>query len=242
MSSNACSNSEATHWHGGLQGAGGCGGWCRSGRLDKPPQPPPTSSSLNIGLIPWSPIRSVMPQAEPVAAVPTDAALIAAWQGGDEQAAAELVRRHARALARFLSGAGALEADLDDLVQETFIRAFRAVGRFRGQCRFRTWLLTIGGNVLKDAARRAKRSRAVPLGEDVRATDGDPHERAVAGEAEGRLRQGLERLSRMQREVFLLRAQQGLDYEEIAAALETSPGAARVHYHHAVKRLKEYLS
>src|SRR5256712_9166573 len=131
-----------------------------------------------------------MPQAEPVAAVPTDAALIAAWQGGDEQAAAELVRRHARALARFLSGAGAPEADLDDLVQETFIRAFRAVARFRGQCRFRTWLLTIGGNVLKDAARRAKRSRAVPLGEDVRATDGDPHERAVAGEAEGGPRPG----------------------------------------------------
>src|SRR5438034_3206239 len=201
-----------------------------------------TSTRLNICLTPSSTVRSAMPQAEPVAAVPTDAALIAAWQGGDEQAAAELVRRHARALARFLSGAGALEADLDDLVQETFIRAFRAVGRFRGQCRFRTWLLTIGGNVLKDAARRAKRSRAVPLGADVRATDGDPHETAGAGEAEGRLRQGLERLSRMQREVFLLRAQQGLDYEEIAAALETSPGAARVHYHHAVKRLKEYLS
>jgi len=179
-------------------------------------RPPP----LNICLTPTSTVRSVMPQAEPVAAVPTDAALIAAWQGGDEQAA----------------------ADLDDLVQETFIRAFRAVARFRGQCRFRTWLLTIGGNVLKDAARRAKRSRAVPLGEDVRATDGDPHERAVAGEAEARLREGLERLSRMQRAVFLLRAQQGLEYEEIAAALETSPGAARVHYHHAVKRLKEYLS
>ena len=46
-----------------------------------------------------------MPHAEPVAAVPTDAALIAAWQGGDEQAAAQLVRRHARALARFLAGA-----------------------------------------------------------------------------------------------------------------------------------------
>src|SRR6266571_3683000 len=96
-----------------------------------------------------------MTPAEPVAAVPspTDAALIAAWQGGDEQAAAELVRRHARALARFLAGAGAPEADLDDVVQETFIRAFRAVGMFRGQCRFRTWLLTIGGNVLKDAHR-----------------------------------------------------------------------------------------
>ncbi|OLC04017.1 MAG: hypothetical protein AUH78_08015 [Gemmatimonadetes bacterium 13_1_40CM_4_69_8] len=183
-----------------------------------------------------------MPQAEPVAAVPTDAALIAAWQGGDEQAAAELVRRHARALARFLASAGAPEADLDDLVQETFIRAFRAVGRFRGQCRFRTWLLTIGGNVVKDAGRRAKRANVVPLGEDVRATDGDPHERAVAGEAEGRLHEGVRQLSRMQREVFLLRAQQGLEYEEIAAALGTSPGAARVHYHHAVKRLKEHLA
>src|SRR5207302_10042057 len=114
-----------------------------------------TSTRLNIYLTPPSTVRSAMPHAEPVAAVPTGAALIAAWQGGDEQAAAELVRRHARALARFLSGAGALEADLDDLVQDTFIRAFRSVGKFRGQCQFRTWLLTIGGNVLKHAERRA---------------------------------------------------------------------------------------
>ena len=48
-------------------------------------------------------------------------------------------------------------------------------------------------------------------------------------------------LPRLQREVFLRRAQQGGDYEEIAAALGTTPGAARVHYHHAVKRLKELL-
>jgi RNA polymerase sigma-70 factor (ECF subfamily) len=183
-----------------------------------------------------------MPHAEPVAAVPTDAALIAAWQGGDEQAAAELVRRHARALARFLGGAGACDADADDLVQETFIRAFRAVAKFRGQCRFRTWLMTIGGNVLKDAQRRSRRARVVPLGDDLRATDGDPHEQAVAGEAEARLAAGLDRLPRMQRDVFLLRAQQGLGYEEIAAALGTTPGAARVHYHHAVKRLKEHLA
>src|SRR6266487_4538882 len=178
-----------------------------------------------------------MPQAEPVAAPLSDAALIAAWQGGDEQAAAELVRRHARGLARFLSGAGALEADLDDLVQDTFIRAFRSVGKFRGQCQFRTWLLTIGGNVLKDAARRAKRARIVPLDEDIRSTDGDPHERTVAAELEARLQRGLARLPRMQREVFLLRAQQGMEYDDVAAALGTTPGAARVHYHHAVKRL-----
>src|SRR5438874_4334174 len=70
--------------------------------------------------------------------------------------------------------------------------------------------------------------QVVPLGDDLRATDGDPHERAVAGEAERRLVAGLEQLPRMQREVFLLRAQQGFEYEEIAAALGTTPGAARV--------------
>src|SRR5438132_935547 len=224
MSSNACSNCEARP-----------GGQRRARAVER-------GDRLNIsGTLP-STVRSAMPHAEPVAAVPTDAALIAAWQGGDEPAAAELVRRHARALARFLASAGAADADVDDLVQETFIRAFRGVGRFRGQCRFRTWLLTIGGNVLKDAARRARRTKVVALPDELRATDGDPHERAVAGEAEGRLREGLGRLSRMQREVFLLRAQHGLEYEEIAAALGTSPGAARVHYHHAVKRLKEYVA
>ncbi|HXM37361.1 MAG TPA: sigma-70 family RNA polymerase sigma factor [Gemmatimonadales bacterium] len=172
---------------------------------------------------------------------PLDAALIAAWHTGDEQAAAQLVGRHARALARFLAGAGAPEADLDDLVQETFIRAFRSANRFRGQCQFRTWLLTIGGNVLKDFGRRAGRRRVIPLDEGVRDTRGDPHELAEASDAEARLAAGLQVLSRLQREVFLLRAQQGFEYEEIAAALATTPGAARVHYHHAVKRLKELV-
>jgi len=182
-----------------------------------------------------------MSPAEPAVVPAEDAELIAAWQAGDERAATELVRRHARALARFLVGAGAPEADLDDLVQETFIRAFRAVGSFRNQCQFRTWLLTIGGNALKDLGRRLARRRIVPLDERLESHDGDPHQRAEAGETEERLQRGLERLPRMQREVFLLRAQQGLEYGEIAAALETSPGAARVHYHHAVKRLKEWL-
>jgi RNA polymerase sigma-70 factor (ECF subfamily) len=57
-----------------------------------------------------------------------------------------------------------------------------------------------------------------------------------------RLGAGVQGLPRMQRDVFLLRAQQGLEYEEIARALGTSVGAARVHYHHAVKRLKALLA
>src|SRR3954463_8013282 len=120
----------------------------------------------------------------------TDAALISAWQAGDEQAAAELVGRHARPLSRFLAGAGAPEADLDDLVQDTFIRAFRSVDRFRGQCQFRTWLLTIGGNVLKDFGRKAVRRKVMPLEAAVRDAAGDPHEHAVASEAEALLSAG----------------------------------------------------
>jgi len=82
----------------------------------------------------------------------------------------------------------------------------------------------------------------VPLEEGVEAGAGDPQQLAEAGEIEARLQAGLGRLPRMQREVFLLRAQQGYEYEEIAAALGTSTGAARVHYHHAVKRLKEWIA
>ncbi len=171
----------------------------------------------------------------------TDTALIAAWRNGDERAAAELVERHARPLARFLAGAGAPETDVDDLVQETFVRAFRSVDRFRGQCQFRTWLLTIGGNVLKDFGRRAARRKVVPLEEGVRDRAGDPHDHAEARETEELLAAGLQKLPRLQREVFLLRAQQGLEYDEIAGALGTTPGAARVHYHHAVRRLKEIV-
>jgi RNA polymerase sigma-70 factor (ECF subfamily) len=69
----------------------------------------------------------------------------------------------------------------------------------------------------------------------------DPHADLAAGETEERLRQGLATLPRLQREVFLMRTQDGSDYEKIAVVLGTTPGAARVHYHHAVKRLKELV-
>jgi len=95
--------------------------------------------------------------------------------------------------------------------------------------------------VLKDFGRRAARRKVVPLDEGVRDRAGDPHDHAEASETEEMLSAGLQRLPRLQREVFLLRAQQGLEYDEIAAALGTTPGAARVHYHHAMRRLKEIV-
>src|SRR2546427_3792173 len=146
-----------------------------------------------------------MASPQPLAASSSDAALIAAWLAGDERAATELVRRHGRALARFLAGGGAREADVDDLVQETFIRAFRAVGKFRGQCQFRTWLLTIGGNVLKDAGRRRARHKVVPLEDTLRTPDGDPYEQAVAGGGGRRVGGGVGRVAGMERGGVLLR-------------------------------------
>ena len=69
----------------------------------------------------------------------------------------------------------------------------------------------------------------------------DPASTLAAGETEDRLQEGLKILPRLQREVFLMRVQLGSEYAEIARALGTTPGAARVHYHHAVKRLKEMI-
>ena len=172
---------------------------------------------------------------------PTDAELIAQWRGGDEQAAAELVRRHTPFVARFLAASGAWE-DLDDLVQETFFRAFRRIDSFRGTARFRTWLLAIGGNALKDTQRRRARRQIVSIDDrEIEDPGASPHDAALARDWVDRLEVAVGRLTPMQRDVFLLRAQQGTDYEEIAEALGTTVGAARVHYHHAVKRLKAEL-
>lgn len=175
-------------------------------------------------------------------AAPTDAELISACQSGDEAAATELVRRHAGAVARYLSAAGGGD-DVDDLVQEAFLRAFRRLDGFRGTASFRTWVMTIGSNALKDQRRRESRRPVLALeNSDVVDETANPHAAAVARDLESRLQREVENLPTKQRDVFLLRAQQGTDYEEIAAVLEISVGAARVHYHHAVKRLKKVLS
>ena len=177
----------------------------------------------------------------PTPDVPTDAALVAAYRRGDERAATELVRRHAAPVGRFLYASGAESSDVDDLVQDTFFRAFRALDGWRGEASFRSWLFTIGGNLLRDEFRKRKGRQMFSLEDRDLPDRADPSADLAAAEAEQRVRDGLATLPRLQREVFLRRAQQGGDYQEIAAALGTTPGAARVHYHHAVKRLKELL-
>ena len=158
-------------------------------------------------------------------------------------AAATLVRRHAAALAAYLRGAGADLDEVDDLVQETFYRAFRRIDTYRGGAAFRTWLITIGSNVLKDAWRRRNRRKVLPIADrEFEDPASDPGGEAAARDLASRLGELVAGLPAMQRDVFLLRAQQGAGYDDIAAALGTTPGAARVHYHHAVKRLKNAMA
>jgi len=122
------------------------------------------------------------------------------------------------------------------------IWTFRGMEGWRGEGSFRGWLFRIAGNLLKDRFRAGKGRIFLAIEDHDLANHTDPEAELVADEVGQQLVEGLTRLPRMQREVFLLRVQQGLDYTEIAAALGSSPGAARVHYHHAVKRLKEWLS
>ncbi len=180
--------------------------------------------------------------ATPASPPVSDADLVRAYLGGDEGGATALVDRHAGGVARFLAASGADPGELDDLLQETFIRAFGALATWRGESGFRNWLLSIASNLARDQYRRRRNRTVVTLEEtDLVAHDG-PAETFDAREAERRIQAGLGTLPRLQREVFLLRAQQGLDYEDIARTLATTPGSARVHYHHAVKRLKELMA
>jgi RNA polymerase sigma-70 factor (ECF subfamily) len=171
----------------------------------------------------------------------TDFDLVAAYRSGDERAATELVHRHAAAIGRFLYSSGAGSGEIEDLVQEAFFRAFRRLDSWRAEASFRSWLFTIAGNLLRDEFRKRKGRQLLSLEDRDLPDRADPDADLMAHEAGERLRQGLSRFPRLQREVFLLRVHEGIDYQQIARALGTTPGAARVHYHHAVKRLKELM-
>jgi len=171
-----------------------------------------------------------------------DSELITRWKSGDERAASALVARHASALARFAVAQGERN-EVEELVQDTFVRAFNSLDGFRGESSFRTWLFTIERRLLVDRRRAEKRRRdRVEIQEDDAATEYDALDGVVASETERRMRQAMSRLSPTQKEVFTLRVAEGLSYKEIAAAVGTTEGAARVHYHNAMRAVKEFLN
>ena len=171
-----------------------------------------------------------------------DVELIGLWKAGDERAAAELVSRHSAALARFAMSTGALAGDVDEVVQDTFVRAFGAIDGFRAESTFRTWLFTIERRLLLDRVRAAKRrGHDAEVREEDAATEYDALDTVVADETRRRLLEAVDSLSPTQRQVFALRVTEGLSYKEIAAIAGTTEGAARVHYHNALRAVKEML-
>jgi RNA polymerase sigma-70 factor (ECF subfamily) len=182
-----------------------------------------------------------MTEALPNPDTDVDARLLERYRGGDERAATELVERHAQALARFAVSLGERE-DVEELVQDTFVRAFGALDAFRGESSLRTWLFTIERRLILDRRRSlARRHARYDAGEAEAATEHTALDAVVAEETEARLQRALGRLSPLQREVFVLRVAEGRSYREIAEIAGTTEGAARVHYHNAMRAMKEFV-
>ena len=115
-----------------------------------------------------------------------DLELIARWKSGDERAATELVERHASALARFAVSSGERN-EVDELVQDTFVRAFNSLDGFRGESSFRTWLFTIERRCCSIAGERKSGGATNEIQEDDAATEYDALDSVVADETQQRL-------------------------------------------------------
>src|SRR5215212_1771641 len=165
----------------------------------------------------------------------TDLTLIQRWKSGDSRAATELVSRHSDALARFAVSSGE-RSEIEELVQDTFVRAFSSIDSFRGESSLRTWLFTIERRLMLDRRRSERRQKTmVQVNPADAVTEYDALDALVAEEAESKVRRAVDSLSPMQREVFTLRVEQGMSYRDIAEIVGSTEGAARVHYHNAMR-------
>ena len=171
-----------------------------------------------------------------------DNTLIQRWKEGDQRAATALVERHATALARYVGSLGDRDG-AEEVVQDTFVRAFASLESFRGDSSLRTWLFTIARRLVVDRRRAFRRRREVGDLEDVdAATEYTALDGLIASEAKKKVWGAVGKLSPTQREVFLLRVNEGLSYKQIAEVAGTTEGAARVHYHNALRTVKENLN
>ena len=172
---------------------------------------------------------------------PTDL-LVDAARGGDGDAFGELVRRTASDTFALAKRLVTDEDDARDLVQEVYLRAYRSIGRFRGDAQFTTWLYRITANCASTQLGRRKRHRHDELDEEVDVADHKPdHDPALAADA-ALLRQRLEvaiaELPPRLRAVVVLRDIYDLNHAEIADELGISESAAKVRLHRARRRLR----
>lgn len=136
------------------------------------------------------------------------------------------------------------ESGAEDAAQEAFVAAWRGLPRFRGECRFSTWLYRLTTNAAIDYLRREQKQRTdgdlddLPLADD----SPSPQEQAERSETQQRVRKALAALSEEHRQILLLRYMQELDYGEIAQALHISVGTVKSRINRAKARLRELLA
>jgi len=174
-----------------------------------------------------------------------EAELVGAARGGDRQAFDELVRRtfvDTFTLARRLTGN---EEDARDVVQEAYLRAWKGIGKFRGEAAFSTWLYRITANAAASSVARRRRHRAEPFADDFEPADTGAEASisrgAESAEALDRISSALDELPAKLRSVVVLKDVYGLSHEAIAEELGITVSAAKVRLHRARRKLRDVL-
>ena len=174
-----------------------------------------------------------------------EAELLGAARRGDRDAFDELVRRtfvDTFTLARRLTGN---DEDARDVVQETYLRAWKAIGKFRGDSQFSTWLYRITANTASTQVHRRRRQRAEPFAEGFDPADERAEEQvtrtAESAESLDRIAAALDELPAKLRNVVVLKDVYGMPHEEIADELGISVAAAKVRLHRARRKLRDVL-
>ncbi len=174
---------------------------------------------------------------------PTDEELVQRVREGDQRAMNVLVDRHHGVVFRSCAAILSDEDLAADASQNSFLKAFRAIDRFRGEAAFRTWLLAIAGNEARGLLRKVKQRREDTL-EDVDtlpAEGNDPSAEVVLRSEVARVRAVLADLPEKQKLSVSLRIFEGLSFREIGEIIDSTEGSARVNYHHGIRRLRELL-
>jgi RNA polymerase sigma-70 factor (ECF subfamily) len=181
---------------------------------------------------------------------PTDGQLCAAFSAGDEAAFGTLVRRHQDLVYAVVRRYAASPDDARELAQSAFVRAFQAFRgllarlRGRGEFPFRAWLLRIAINLAKNHARQSRRWLAAPLTlvDQDAASQPSPLDALERAERERLTRAAVLQLPPRQRDVLTLRIDAGLPFAEIASTLGITENNAKVHFHHAARKLKTLVA
>ena len=175
----------------------------------------------------------------------TDLELIHRTQQGDTRAFDELMTRYARSIYRLAYSMTRNHADADDLSQEAFIRAYKAIDRFDERFRFYTWIHRITVNLCINLAKKKKRQKLVPLGGSEYGDESVDIVDPKSGVEDSSLRRDLDRaLARLpadQRMVFVLRVKEELSYNEISKQLGIPVGTVMSRLNRARARLRELL-